>query len=141
MKFPEQYRKPVAPAGFRSKEGDPFGVFIVPHGADRLLIIATDGMDPELPGPEDQLRWNHVSISVTNKRGLRLGRCPTWEQMSHVKDLFWEPEETVVQLHPPKSEHVNFHPHCLHLWKPVGVEIPLPPSILVGPKSLVDLTP
>ena len=24
------------------------------------------------------------------------------------------------------------HPYCLHMWKPIGVEIPTPPSILVG---------
>lgn len=27
----------------------------------------------------------------------------------------------------PRTVHVNTHDHCLHLWKPVGVEIPLPP--------------
>jgi hypothetical protein len=139
MKFPEKYRKPRAPAGYSSKEGDPFGIFIVPHGADRLFIIATDGMDPNQP--EDAIKWNHVSVSVTNRRGVRLGRCATWEQMCHVKDLFWEPEETVLQFHPKKSEYVNCHPHCLHLWLPVGIEVQLPPAIFVGPKSLVDLTP
>ena len=134
MKFPEKFRKQVAPHGYTSKPGDPFGIFIVPHGADRLFIVATDGMDPSRP--EDELKWNHVSVSVTNRRGLRLERCPTWDQMSVVKGLFWDPEETVVQFHPPQSEHVNFHRHCLHLWKPVGVDIPLPPSIFVGPKGI-----
>jgi len=48
--------------------------------------------------------------------------------MDAVKDLFWEPDELVVQFHVPKVAHVNIHEHVLHLWKPVGFEIPLPPA-------------
>jgi hypothetical protein len=47
--------------------------------------------------------------------------------MEFVRDLFWEPEELVLQLSVPRSLHVDFHPHTLHLWRVVGVEIPLPP--------------
>jgi hypothetical protein len=32
----------------------------------------------------------------------------------------------------PKTDHRNLHPNCLHLWKPVGVEIPRPPSDTVA---------
>lgn len=31
------------------------------------------------------------------------------------------------QLHPAKSEYVNIHPYCLHLWRPLEREIPMPP--------------
>jgi hypothetical protein len=54
--------------------------------------------------------------------------------MCWVKNLFWEEHEMCVQYHPPKSEYVNCHPHVLHLWKPINMTIPLPPSLLVGPK-------
>jgi hypothetical protein len=40
----------------------------------------------------------------------------------------------VVQFHPPKSQYVNCHPYCLHLWRNKNQEVILPPSILVGPK-------
>jgi hypothetical protein len=40
----------------------------------------------------------------------------------------------VMQLHPARVDYINFHPHCLHLWRPVDATIPLPPSCLVGPK-------
>ena len=53
--------------------------------------------------------WEHVSIAYTN-------RTPTLEEMCKVKDMFWNEEECVVQFHPPKSEYVNVHPYCLHLW-------------------------
>jgi hypothetical protein len=56
--------------------------------------------------------------------------------MSFVKSLFWSDEECVMQLHPPASAYVNNHPHCLHLWRPTRQQIPMPPEILVGVKSI-----
>lgn len=81
-----------------------------------LGIVVSDGED-----------WDHVSVSLQK-------RCPSWDEMCFVKDLFFEPEEAVMQLHPPKSDYVNHHPFCLHLWRPQNKRIPLPPSIFVGPK-------
>ena len=81
-----------------------------------LSIVISNGMG-----------WEHVSVSAP-------GRCPTWEEMSWVKETFWEPEDAVMQLHPPQSEYVNWHPYCLHLWRPLLAEIPVPPSVFVGPK-------
>lgn len=93
-----------------------------PCGAE-LTIIASDAtLSP----------WEHVSVS-TNRR------APNWQEMCFVKDLFWDEEECVMQLHPPKSEWVNNHSYCLHLWKPIQVEIPRPPSIMVGIKKLGTL--
>jgi hypothetical protein len=54
--------------------------------------------------------------------------------MCFVKDLFWEPEDCVMQLHPRRSEYINNHPYVLHLWRPVRDRIPEPPSIYVGVK-------
>ena len=65
--------------------------------------------------------WDHVSVSTQR-------RCPTWDEMCFVKELFWRDEETVVQFHPPKRNYVNIHPFCLHLWRQQGRDIPLPPS-------------
>jgi hypothetical protein len=55
--------------------------------------------------------------------------------MCQIKALFWDEEEAVMQLHPPRSDYVNVHHFCLHLWRPTETTIPLPPSILVGPKD------
>lgn len=74
--------------------------------------------------------WEHVSVSLRN-------RCPNWPEMCFVKDLFWKPEEAVIQLHPPKSDYVNIHEYCLHMWRPLEASIPLPPSFMVGPKREV----
>ena len=95
------------------------GAFFVlgPCGAELKIIASSEGMG-----------WEHVSVSLKN-------RCPNWPEMCFVKELFWDDEEPVMQLHPPKSDYVNCHPYCLHLWKPLASIIPLPPSIMVGPKS------
>lgn len=55
--------------------------------------------------------------------------------MCFVKDLFWSDDECVIQFHPPHSDYVNYHPHCLHLWNPIGIDIPLPDSHAVGPRT------
>lgn len=109
FKCPEQHR-------FRFPGGWPGdatnGAFII----DNLRIIASDGE-----------AWEHVSVSTSS-------RCPTWDEMCFVKGLFWSEEDCVVQFHPPKSEYVNVHPYCLHLWRKVGSEFETPPSLMVGPK-------
>jgi hypothetical protein len=75
----------------------------------------------------DQLGWDHVSVSTST-------RCPTWEEMSFIKNLFWDDEDCVIQYHPPKSQYVNNHPYCLHLWRPTyqGATIMQPHRSLVG---------
>ena len=75
--------------------------------------------------------WEHVSVSTET-------RCPTWDEMNHIKDLFWHSDECVIQYHPPANRYVNCHPYCLHLWRPIGVELPMPPTYMVGP--MVDAT-
>lgn len=109
MRFPEQYIKE------RGKDG---GIFSIPFEGRELMVIGSNG-----------LGWEHVSVSLRN-------RCPNWREMSYVKDLFWEAWETVMQLHVAKVDHINMHPYCLHLWRPVNEAIPIPPSILVGVKGL-----
>ena len=52
----------------------------------------------------------HVSVSFRD-------RIPTWEEMCVVKDVFWTEEEACIQVHPRKSEYVNIHENCLHIWR------------------------
>lgn len=73
----------------------------------------------------DQMGWEHVSVSLGD-------RCPTWEEMCQVKATFWDEDDCVIQYHPPKSDYVNNHPYCLHLWRSTMIELPRPPSIMVG---------
>jgi hypothetical protein len=106
-----------------SRPGDRFGAFIIMGPKGERLTIMSSGADHEYG-------WEHVSVSTPR-------RTPNWGEMCFVKDLFWRDDETVIQFHPPRAEYVNYHRHCLHLWRPVRGELPLPPSILVGPKTEV----
>lgn len=72
--------------------------------------------------------FEHCSVSMPT-------RCPSWEQMCAIKDVFWNDDEVCMQLHPAKKDYVNNHPYCLHIWKPINEKIPLPPTILVGLKD------
>jgi hypothetical protein len=109
---------------YASLPGEDFGAFLVPGPCGRdLRIIASSG------DSESGIEWEHVSVSLPN-------RCPNWEEMCFVKSVFWDEEETVMQLHPPKSKWINNHPYCLHLWRPLKQEIPLPPEVAVGYKEL-----
>lgn len=81
----------------------------------------------------DQEGWEHVSVSLPD-------RCPTWEEMSFIKDKFWGEDDLVVQFHPPKVDYINYHQHCLHLFRKVDTNdfCERPPSSFVGPKATVD---
>lgn len=92
------------------------GCFKVARGHVELRVMASSGGG-----------WDHVSVSVAD-------RCPTWDELEHIRKLFAKPAETWMQLHVPEKEHVNFHSYCLHLWRPLHREIPKPPSIFVGPQ-------
>lgn len=101
----DRYRKQSP--GYTSPDGALYGGFRV-----KELTILSSGVD-------EHHGWEHVSVSLPH-------RCPTWEEMVRIKNLFWREDEAVMQLHPPKSDYVNFHPYTLHLWRPLRADIPDP---------------
>lgn len=119
---------PLALQQSRVREGeyasdDSYGMaggfrMIGPNGV-QLLVMSS--------GTGDGTGWEHVSVTCRD-------RAPTWAEMCFVKDVFWNEQECVIQYHPPKSEYVNCHPYCLHMWRHETMPIPMPPSLLVGPK-------
>jgi len=87
------------------------GAFHIPSPVDGkpiLVIASTAG------------GWDHLSISRQN-------RMPNQRELDHVYRMFFKPGETAMQLFVPKSEHVNIHENCLHLWRPQEEGIPKPP--------------
>ena len=113
FRVPEKYRIRSGRAGSDESYGNN-GAFEVKlrHG-QTVFVIASD-----------QLSWEHVSVS-------RRDRCPTWDEMCLIKDIFWDEEECVVQFHPPRSQYVDTHPYCLHLWKKIGETYETPPKEFV----------
>ncbi len=87
------------------------GFFEIPLKTGRKALVTAERRDG----------WEHVAVATVDS-------CPTWGEMCEIKDFFWEDEETVMQYHPKKSKYVNVCPTCLHLWKPLLANIPLPPT-------------
>lgn len=118
---------------YRSTPSDGFNgmfEFALPGEARRIRCLASDGSGLEGTVIESKPKWQHVSVSF----GPNAKTTPSWKLMCRIKDLFWDENDVVVQFHPAKSEYVNFHPHCLHLWRSLDQPQPIPPSIYVGPK-------
>ena len=120
FKVPNQYRIRTGQYG-SSNDIELNGAFLLPSNENdrrKLFVLASDGYD-----------WYHVSVHA------RIGHTPHtpyWSEMCHVKDIFWDKEDWVMQFHPSKKEYVNNHPHVLHLWQPINVDFPKPDKILVG---------
>ena len=115
-----QYRDRQVEYGIYGMAGDDRnGVFNVSirspaRPVAKLAVIASSDMG-----------WDHVSVSHKT-------RTPKWDEMEKIKRMFFKDDETAMQLHVPSEQHINLHPHCLHLWRPHFQEIPRPPSIMVG---------
>lgn len=105
MKYPEEFR-------VMGKSDCP-GAFMIPINNIKLAVIASDECD-----------WDHVSVSLQD-------RCPTWEEMCEIKDIFFGEKVIAIQIHPSDTDYINIHPYCLHIWRPQNIDIPLPPKILV----------
>lgn len=93
------------------------GAFRIPSPIDGqpLLVIASSGGG-----------WDHVSVSRRN-------RVPNQAELSHIHRTFFGPTETAVQYFLPAAEHINVHPHTLHLWRPRAdnLALPRPPAEFV----------
>jgi hypothetical protein len=106
--------------GINPKEISPRynGAFIVPYIQPKafapvgLRVIAASGGG-----------WDHVSVSVED-------RCPTWDEMEYIAMMFFKDDETAIQYHLPREDHINIHPFVLHWWRPLSKlkKIPKPPK-------------
>jgi hypothetical protein len=127
----ERYRVRSGPYASSREDGNN-GQFLIPLSSlvDRIwaLCMVSDGEG-----------WEHVSVSVYRSDTIRgrtaLDRCPTWEEMCQVKDLFWQPEEATVQFHPRRSQYRNLHQYVLHIWRPTELVLPEPNADFVAPRD------
>lgn len=119
MHAPNKYRIRTGPLGSDDSIGN-LGAFQIPVSAKSKRCFKVIS--------SDEAGWEHVSVSLPD-------RTPTWDEMCGIKAMFWDADDCVIQYHPPVSEYINNHPHCLHLWRPVGEGIPMPPKWMVGVRS------
>lgn len=138
FQVPEQFRVPYHPVyGKMDSSLGNNGVFFMPVKSDEnsaeiveiaktkeeieawplfLVAIASDGQG-----------WDHVSVTVHKS-----DRVPTHYEMLAVRNLFWGEDDYVLSFFPPKANYVNYHPGCLHLWRPSETTFPVPPTHFVG---------
>lgn len=104
---------------FATPPGVTFGRFLFALGGIFALVLVGDGFG-----------WDHVSVSLIRRNGLDrwkpIERCPTWEEMCRVRDLFFAPGAWVLQFLPPAADNISHHPYCLHLWAPQQASLPTP---------------
>lgn len=98
-------RPAVIPPLWRQIETRPDG-WAFQNGLARLTAIYT--------GEEhrDGERWLHLSVAHPQ-------RLPTWAEFIDVKEWAMGTERFAAQVIPPRSQYVNFHPYCLHLYSPL----------------------
>jgi hypothetical protein len=110
------------------------GAFQIPTPVGKMTLamcLVCDGVGPGLAA--EGLDWEHVSIHMRDmSRPIKdQQRTPTWVEMCWLKELFWNQDEEVIQVHPKKSDYVNIHLHVLHLWRPVDGKLRLPSKTMV----------
>ena len=84
------------------------GHFLIPVGKEKIQVIASNFAG-----------WEHVSMSA-------FFRCPTFNEIVTIKEMFFETGEIAFQVYPKKSNYVNFNSYTLHLWRPTDTNVPIP---------------
>ena len=110
-----------------TKEDGPNGAFIIParnakvKGQCLLIMI------------NSSFGWEHVSIRMYNgQTSNAMAIFPTHFDISDVKNLFWDKDETVVQIFPDERLYKSRNDYIIHLWScklngPFN-EFPMPPA-------------
>jgi hypothetical protein len=105
-----RYEDPVLAELYVPQEvGSIEGVFHIPYHNVYLRVISGCGEG-----------WDHVSVSLAD-------RCPTWDEMCWIKNLFFKSNELAIQFHPTEKDYINMCQTVLHIWRPWKIDIPLPP--------------
>lgn len=95
--------------------GDDGAMFEFKYKVRKYEVIASNGGG-----------WDHVSIYPLHQK-----HTPSWDVMCILKNMCFNDDEVVMELHPAKKDYVNLAEYCLHLWKPQYEAIPTPPKLFV----------
>ena len=68
----------------------------------------------------------HLSVSHAQ-------RYPTWDELMHLRAVFFEDDAEVFQVMPACDEYVNIHSTCFHLWHKRGGRIIQPDRRIILP--------
>jgi len=96
------------PTGFRLVRHEPDGFGEQKHFVTETGLSVIVGTEVH-----DGRPWLHVSLA-------RRDRLPAWADVVLAKEVFVGIEANAIMPFPPRSEWVNKHRYCLHLWAPMG---------------------
>lgn len=104
---------------------------LVIHGRRWVHAITELSVILSAAAQSDGRVWLHVSVAHQS-------RMPSWQELVDVKEWLFGFDRYAAQIVPPRSEYVNKHPFCLHLFTPADGPWPLPDFTVVegGEKSL-----
>lgn len=66
------------------------------------------GKEP-INGTDNPLKWH---LSISHHKSL-----PTWNELKEARYYFIPDNVTMAMILPPKSEYVNIHEYCFHLYE------------------------
>lgn len=103
--YPLAWSPPASlPAKWRVQERRRDGAsYVVTTERGWMTVIASACQE------SDGKRWVHLSCAYPS-------RLPTWTELTMIRDVLLGAHAKTIQVLAPKSEHVNIHPYCLHLW-------------------------
>ena len=83
--------------------------------------------------------WEHVGVKImrivsrNKETSTSTKRFPTWMEMNHIRNVFWGPQEVVLQFHEPMRHYEDTW--TSHLWNPLTA-INVPEQILTRRREL-----
>lgn len=85
---------------------------ILDRNQDRGVYKSRDGLTVIVSCciESDGKHWVHLSVS-------RKKQMPSWAEFNRVKGIFLGEEALAVQVFAPRTEWVNDHDYCLHLYQ------------------------
>ena len=86
------------------------------HGIYSGMVTLKNCKASVIFGYNENNLMEHVSISPNNKKYWL-----SWNDMCEVKDMFFNPNEMVVQIHPTADRYLHGfgdRENILHLWRP-----------------------
>jgi hypothetical protein len=112
----------------------PFHVYNEGEDGFHLSFIITDRMYCIVASWG--MGWDHVSLHtqrtvIVDGEEKIVTILPLWDDMCIVREIFFHPDEWVMQLHPPIDKNISVHNDTLHLWRPQRKPIPKPPKEMV----------
>lgn len=76
--------------------------------------------------------WKRVRVSLLDKYYHPLDRYPKWDEMCLIKEMLFNDDEAVIEIHTNDEFKMYEKDYTIDLWRPLNKEMPLPNPDLVG---------